>query len=74
MKSPRSDGAVVDLTTGQLAVVESAEETAGWRSLQGAQSRPQARTVSLSTTVMEELRAHRVAGPRASQGRREAIR
>lgn len=49
----------VDLTTGQLAVVESAEQTkAGIRYKEPKGGR--ARTVALSATVTKELRAHRL--------------
>jgi integrase len=49
----------VDLTRGQVAIVQSAEQTkAGVRYKEPKSGR--ARTVALSTTVVEELRAHRV--------------
>lgn len=48
----------VDLTVGQLAVVQSAEQTkAGVRYKEPKNGRP--RTVSLSATVVAELKAHR---------------
>lgn len=48
----------VDLHTGQIAVVESAEETkAGVRYKEPKSGR--ARTVALSATMMDELRSHR---------------
>jgi integrase len=48
----------VDLTKGQLSVVESAEQTrAGIRFKEPKSGR--ARTVSLSATVVDEMRAHR---------------
>ncbi len=49
----------VDLATGQIAVVESAEETKdGVRYKEPKSGR--ARTVALSSTMIEELKAHRV--------------
>jgi len=49
----------IDLTGGQLAVVESAEQTtAGIRYKQPKSGR--ARTVALSASVIEELRLHRI--------------
>jgi integrase len=49
----------VDLATGQLAVVQSAEQTkAGIRYKEPKSGR--ARTVALSITMVEELRAHRL--------------
>jgi integrase len=49
----------VDLAAGQVAVVQSAEQTkAGVRYKEPKSGR--ARTVALSATVVEELRAHRV--------------
>ena len=48
----------VDLTTGQMAVVESAEETAGGVRYKEPKS-GRARTVALSSIMTEELRAHR---------------
>jgi integrase len=49
----------VDLAAGQLAVVQSAEQTkAGVRYKEPKSGK--ARTVALSATVVEELRAHRV--------------
>ena len=50
----------VDLTAGQLAVVQSAEQTkAGVRYKEPKSGR--ARTVALSATVVAELKAHRIA-------------
>jgi len=49
----------VDLTTGQLSVTQSAEQTrAGVRYKEPKSGRP--RTVALSETVIEELRAYRI--------------
>ena len=49
----------VDLTTSQLAVVESAEQMNGSVRLKETKS-GRARTVALSATVVEELKAHRL--------------
>jgi integrase len=48
----------VDLTTGQIAIVESAEETAGGIRYKEPKS-GRARTVALSPIMIDELRAHR---------------
>ena len=50
----------VDLDTGQLAVIESAEQMNGTVRLKPPKN-GRSRTVALATTITEELRAHRAA-------------
>jgi integrase len=61
----------VDLTTGQMSIVESAEQTAAGIRYKSPKS-GKGRTVALSTTMVEELRAHRI--ERAQQILRLGVR